>query len=253
MLIRTAEPFFFPGNSTGCLLIHGLTGSPKEMRPLGEFLSEKGYTVLGIRLSGHATKIEDLRRARWQDWSASVLDGWHLLESMTKDIFLMGLSMGGVLALYHASILPVRGVVALSTPYKVDGDIRLKLLPILSHFIPYASKGESDWRDPKAAIDHFSYQKWPANGINELILLLKEMRESLSKVSAPTLLMQSKLEKVIVPENMEQIYQALGTAEPNKKKVLLEDSGHVITRDKEKDIVFNTVHDFLKQVMGSKP
>ena len=53
MIIKTAEPFYFPGNSTGCLLIHGFTGTPKEMRPLGDFLADKGYSVLGIRLSGH--------------------------------------------------------------------------------------------------------------------------------------------------------------------------------------------------------
>jgi carboxylesterase len=251
MLIQTAEPFFFPGNSTGCLLIHGLTGSPKEMRPLGEFLSEEGYTVLGIRLFGHATKIEDMRRAQWQDWSASVLDGWHLLQTLTEDIFLIGLSMGGVLALYHASFLPTRGVVALSTPYQIRGDFRVKLLPILSHIMPYFSKGESDWQDPLAAMDHFSYPMWPTNGVRELLLLLKEMNESLPKVTAPALIMQSKLEKLIIPENMDQIYQALGTTESHKKKVLLEDSGHVITRDKEKLAVFNNVHDFIKQVMDS--
>jgi carboxylesterase len=50
MLIKTTEPFFFPGNDTGCLLIHGFTGAPTEMRPLGEFLAGKGYTVLGVRL-----------------------------------------------------------------------------------------------------------------------------------------------------------------------------------------------------------
>ena len=50
MIIKNAEPFYFPGNSTGCLLIHGFTGAPMEMRPLGDFLAEKGYSVLGIRL-----------------------------------------------------------------------------------------------------------------------------------------------------------------------------------------------------------
>jgi len=49
-----AEPFFLSGSRCGCLLVHGFTGTPKEMRWMGENLHSQGYTVLGIRLSGHA-------------------------------------------------------------------------------------------------------------------------------------------------------------------------------------------------------
>ena len=51
LIIKNAEPFFFPGNTTGCLLIHGFSSSPREMQPLGDFLAGKEYTVLGIRLA----------------------------------------------------------------------------------------------------------------------------------------------------------------------------------------------------------
>ncbi|HLA87386.1 MAG TPA: hypothetical protein VJL10_05165, partial [Anaerolineales bacterium] len=71
-LIPTTEPFFFSGGRTGCLLIHGFTGTPKEMRWMGEYLNQQGLTCLGIRLAGHATHPEDMRRSRWTDWAASV-------------------------------------------------------------------------------------------------------------------------------------------------------------------------------------
>ena len=96
MIVKNAEPFYFSGNSTGCLLIHGFTGAPTEMQPLGEFLANQGYTVLGPRLAGHGTQIEDMNRMNWGDWSNSVLDAWHLLKPLTTEIFLIGLSMGGV-------------------------------------------------------------------------------------------------------------------------------------------------------------
>ena len=79
-IIPGAEPFFFPGGSTGCLLVHGFTGTPKEMRAMGEYLHQRGFSVLGVRLTGHATRPEDLQRARWQDWLLSVEDGWQLLK-----------------------------------------------------------------------------------------------------------------------------------------------------------------------------
>jgi carboxylesterase len=50
-IIPSAEPFYFPGGKTGCLLVHGFTGSPKEMRWMGEYLAGQGYTVLGVRLA----------------------------------------------------------------------------------------------------------------------------------------------------------------------------------------------------------
>jgi carboxylesterase len=78
MIIPTAEPFFFQGNKIGCLLIHGFTGAPKEMRWLGEYLANQGYTVLGVRLAGHATRPEDMRRMNWEDWAVSVEDGYYL-------------------------------------------------------------------------------------------------------------------------------------------------------------------------------
>ena len=69
-IIPTAEPFFFPGDRTGCLLVHGFTGTPKEMRWLGEYLADLGFSALGVRLVGHATQVEDLIRTCWRDWLA---------------------------------------------------------------------------------------------------------------------------------------------------------------------------------------
>jgi carboxylesterase len=55
-LLKDAEPFFFPGGPDGCLLIHGFTGTPFEMRGLGQYLAARNYTVFGPRLSHHGSK-----------------------------------------------------------------------------------------------------------------------------------------------------------------------------------------------------
>src|SRR5512138_3744096 len=119
-IISTAEPFLFLGKPSkpACLLIHGFTGTPKEMRWMGEFLNRHGYTCLGIRLTGHATDPEDMIRSNWTDWAASVEDGYSLLRSFTDNIFLLGLSMGGALSLLMSTRLDVMGVAVMSTPYK---------------------------------------------------------------------------------------------------------------------------------------
>src|SRR5512138_404096 len=96
-LIPTAEPFLLLGEAPkpACLLIHGFTGTPKEMRWLGEFLNSHGYTCLGIRLTGHATDPQDMIRSNWTDWTACVEDGYQLLRCLSERIILVGLSMGG--------------------------------------------------------------------------------------------------------------------------------------------------------------
>src|SRR5262245_26388061 len=111
-IIPTAEPFLFLGDASkpACLLVHGFTGVPKEMRLLGEYLNQHGHTCLGVRLTGHATVPEDMIRSRYTDWMASVEDGYHLLRGVTQRIFLVGLSMGGALSLLMASRLDVKGV-----------------------------------------------------------------------------------------------------------------------------------------------
>ena len=91
-LIPTAEPFFFIGDSSkpACLLIHGFTGTPKEMRWMGEYLNQQGYTCLAVRLAGHATNPEDMIRSRYTDWIASVEDSYHLCEAQQIKFFSLG-------------------------------------------------------------------------------------------------------------------------------------------------------------------
>ena len=249
MLVENTEPFYFPGNDTGCLLIHGFTGAPTEMRPLGEYLAGRGYSVLGVRLAGHGTKIEDMDRMHWSDWSASVLDGWHLLRSTTKRIFLIGLSMGGALAFYHASFLPAAGVIGLSTPYQIDPDYRQKFLPYLAWLFPRIGKGEPDWQDPKADGGHFSYKYYPTKGVLQLGSLLEELRSVLPMVTIPALMIHGEKDLGVLPENLDMIYRALGTPETSKKKILLENSGHVITRDLDKEKAFDFVQSFITETL----
>ena len=147
-IIPSAEPFFFPGGQTGCLLIHGFTGTPKEMWKMGQYLNQQGYSVLGVRLAGHASQPGDLRRVQWQDWLLSVEDGWYILRGIADQIFVCGLSMGGILSLVFASRFPVAGVVAMSTPYELPPDPRLRFIRYLHYLQPKVSKHKNQMEKP---------------------------------------------------------------------------------------------------------
>ena len=77
-------PILLRGGNNGCLLIHGLTGTPGEMRYLGERLHAAGFTVNGILLAGHRTTVEDLKTKKWQDWYRSVKEGYEELRDSSK-------------------------------------------------------------------------------------------------------------------------------------------------------------------------
>jgi carboxylesterase len=243
--IPSAEPFFFPRGPTACLLIHGFTGAPKEMRWMGEYLANQGYTVLGIRLAGHATQPADLIRTRWQDWLTSVEDGYNLLRSDYTRLFVCGLSMGGILSLLFAARFPVNGVIAMSTPYDLN-DWRQRYLKLIHWFIPRVAKGPPDWRNPEAARDHVDYPAYPTRAILEVRYLLAEMRRALPQVNVPVLLVHSRQDSGVLPENMQQIYNHLGTSD--KQMLWVENSGHVITREPERQLVFEAAHSFIQRV-----
>lgn len=251
LLIPTAEPFFFPGGSTGVLLVHGFTGTPKEMRWMGEYLAGQGHTVLGVRLAGHATRPADMVRMRWQDWLASVEDGWHLLNGVVQRIFLAGLSMGGALALLFASRYPVAGVVAMSTPYALPDDPRLRFIKVLRWVTPRVPKGPSDWRNLEAARDHVDYPAYPARAIAELRDLLAAMRAALPEVRTPVLLVHSRDDAGIDPRNMQLIYDHLGSRD--KEMFFVQDCGHVVTREPERDRIFQETERFIRRVQAANP
>lgn len=246
LTMHTAEPFFIPGGKTGCLLLHGYTGTPKEMRMLAENLSTAGYTVLAPRLSAHAVMPEDLHRARWWDWMASVEDGLNLLKGCTDRQVVMGLSMGGALALLAAARFSPSAVVSFSTPWRLGPDPRLRYLPLLSLVYPDVHKGKPDWHNPEAANDHKEYPYYPTRSLIELDHLLKTMWAELVHVTAPVLFVQSRNDHVISPESMDQLFESVSSQ--IKQKVWVEDSGHVVIREPEREKVFTETRQFLSSL-----
>lgn len=250
-IIATAEPFLFPGSRTGCLLMHGFTGTPKEMRWMGEDLAGRGLSVLGIRLAGHATHPQDMLRCRWTDWVASVEDGYHVLCGLADHIYLMGLSMGGMLALLMATRLPVRGVVAISTPWLISRDWRLPYIHLVSWVWRYRRKSPgppgSGWHDAEAWKDHISYPHNPLRSVAELNALSAEMRRALPDVRVPVLLVHSQDDDYVLPENLDRIYEGL-THAPEKTRLLVSNSGHVVTREPARQQVFDAAADFVLRV-----
>jgi len=247
LTMPTAEPFFIPGGNTGCLLVHGFTGTPKEMRMLGDALAQEGYSVLAPRLFGHATIPQDMSRARFNDWIACVEDGLNLLKGCTDRQVVMGLSMGGVLALIAAARFDCCAAVTFSAPCALPHDPRAWLLPLIGRLNLRINKNEPDWRNPAAALDHKDYPFYPSRAIIELDRLIKVMQHELGNIHVPVMLVQSRTDEGIPSESLETLYNLLPAID--KTRLWVDNSGHVIIREPEREKIFSSVGEFLKRVI----
>src|SRR5262245_30217197 len=100
---RDAFEFAGDGSGRGALVVHGFTGSPFEMRWLGERLADRGLHVVGPALAGHARGLpEELDRTTWRDWYGSAEVAFDHLRARCDRVAVVGLSMGGLLALHLA-------------------------------------------------------------------------------------------------------------------------------------------------------
>ena len=241
------------------MLLHGWTSYPQEMRDLGNYLSQDGHTVLGVRLPGHATHASDLNRLRWQDWMASAEDGHSLLASSCDQIVTMGQSLGGALALLLAAQRPVAGVVAMSTPYQVPSHSQLRFLrvlryslPILSWMLPYVPKPRiNDYKDQRAYEAHLSYPVFPVRSVLEVDGLLGLLRVCLPDLRAPVLLMHALEDRGVPPSNAESIFSLLGSRE--KELVWVKGSGHVMTAEPARHWVYKNAGAFVDRVSEVVP
>ena len=223
------DSFFWQAGPTGVLLVHGYTATTAEVRLLGRYLHERGYTVAGPLLPGHRTTPEDMNRCRWQDWMGAVEQAYRQIAGRCERVFIGGESMGAVLALYAASEHPEAVGLLLYAPALLVRPSRMLLVRLLAPFVPYVKK---PIRPPTAADDR--WQGYPVNPLRaaaQLNRLQREARRRLPRIHQPILVVQGRLDQTIDPRSGEVILRE--TASTDKELRWLEHSPHCIILDQE--------------------
>lgn len=242
IMTRSPNPFFYLGDETGILLIHGFTGSPSELRPMGHFLREQGYTVYAPLLAGHGTSPEELAETTWQDWWNSVKAGYERLQTVeVKKIYVVGHSMGGLLAFYVASKLAVDGVISLCTPIWVR-DWRANFVRWINFFIPYHQR--SSKKEDHIESQLVPYDRTPLKSIEQLNQLIRIVKKEIPNIDVPTLVIQSRKDETVLPKSANFIYDHIATEQ--KKLTWYENSSHIITLDKERKRLFQEIDNFIR-------
>ena len=246
MVLEGAEPFYFPGGPTGVLLLHGLTGTPAEMRLLGESLAEAGFTVLAVRLPGHGTIPEDLERMTAGDWMAAAMDGYAVLASNAKiqRIAVIGHSMGALLALRLAAIRRMSYVISISAPFVIRKDRGLALLPPREQskgmFLP-----KKQPRLPGIPLRCMAgYAVMPLLSVHEMLSLIASAKEALPQVTAPLLVVQGDRDHTVAQESAEYILENVASKE--KRIVRLPRAGHRVLLGVERARAFSEALAFLR-------
>jgi len=240
------SPFFFAGGSVGCLLIHGFTSAPPDVRDMGEYLAGRGLTVLGVRLPGHGTTPADLVRTTWRDWVGEAERGLIELQGRCERVFAGGLSMGGLLTLYLGERHRVAGLIPMATA--IDYANRaFRLAPIVKHFIREKRKRppeQGDWADPQAIYRHWSYNIYPLASVHELLKLRNQVRAGLQRITAPILIMQGMRDASVPPASAPWLYDHVGSTD--KELALFHNSGHCLTIDAEREAVWQRAFEFIQ-------
>jgi carboxylesterase len=247
MIIRGAEPFYFPGNTRGVLLVHGFSGSPGEVRELGEKLHiEENYTVKGILLPGHGTNPHDLEHITWQDWYKAVENGVLELMNVCSDITVVGMSMGALLTLLVGTNpeanLAINRIVTISAPvYLYDWRVHFLWLANRLNWALYKRKRKI------AAPERYNvaYNCMPLKGVKETWDLINYCKTVvLPRVKVPCLILQSKTEHTVRPISAEYIYKHIGSKE---KRIVWFHCKHVMTLYEQRAKVYAEIKKFIKE------
>ncbi|CAB5039848.1 MAG: alpha/beta fold hydrolase [Actinobacteria bacterium] len=244
-LIPGAEPFSHAGGPVGALVLHGFTGSPKSMRAWAEHLAAAGLTVELPRLPGHGTSWHDMAVTRWDDWYAEADRSLSSLRERCDSVFVMGLSMGASLTLRLAEKRPddIAGLVLVNPAIHTERKDR-HLLPVLRHLVKGFPGIVNDIKMPGQ--DEGGYTRLPLHSAHSLQRAWEAIRADISAVTAPVLLLHSRIDHVAEPSNSAWILANL-TAE-DVSEVWLENSYHVATMDYDAPLIFEQSVEFVHRL-----
>ena len=245
MIRKGAETFLLKGGANGILLIHGFTGSPAELFLLGKFLNQKNFSVLGIRLAGHGTNEKDLIKTSQENWFNTVLDGWEILNGFCEKIFVVGHSMGALLALKLSTCRKVEKIVTIAAPIFVDESLGAENLP------PREFCGNNYVLRPCRRLKNVPpaanqiYRRMPLISVHELFNLISDAKKFLQKIQTPLMIFHAKDDHTAQPKSSDFIFQNVNSKIVRQK--FFETGGHLLPLTENREILFAEIENFISE------
>ena len=251
------KSFRLAGGQTGFLLIHGLGGTPIEMRYIAQGLARAGHTVHVPQLAGHCGSVDDLTNTGWIDWYDTVEEEHRLLREKCDKVIAGGLSMGAILALHHAAQHPqdVSALALYAPSLWLDGwgvpwytrFFSLITQKWLADYIPFAERHPWGIKDPRiralveqAITSGDSSQAGiaalPGSLMLELRWLVKQVQREIGRVRQPALIVHPRNDDRASLRNLNYLQSNLAGL---THTLVLDDSYHVVTLDRQRQLVLD--------------
>lgn len=227
--------------SRGCLLIHGFTGSPKEVEILAKHIEKKGVQVSTPTLAGHGEDLDRkrMKKVSWKEWLKTAEDAMIEMIDTYDEVYLIGFSMGGVIAAHLATKYPIKKLVLLSAsvfyinPKTFIRDLREK---------PFTKDQVSRYL--------YKIKGTPLKATINFRKLVKELSPSIGSIDVPILIIQGEKDDLVDPKSADYIYRNVKSKE--KYIHLLPKSKHMVCWDCERETVVDLVDTFLFSKEGKK-
>jgi carboxylesterase len=252
-IMAGAEPFLHRRGPVGCLLLHGFTGSCQELRELGDYLAERQITVLCPLLPGHGTNPLDMNKIGREQWYRSSDDAYAELAAECKEVFICGLSMGGLLTWRLGSKVETKGLISMASLIVVTSSWRKRatvwlLSFIVGIFVPCITKKQiGNIRDTEEQKKRVAYLHISLKSLRELLRVGMEAWDWMRNLRQDKILMIASADdpNPKAAERASQLY--LAVLPKTARLIWLYDSGHLITNDRERHEVFGEVFKFICQ------
>jgi len=239
--VTRAEAFDLVGDGgVGVVLVHGFTGTPYEVRYLGEQLWRAGWSAYAPLLPGHGTTIGELERTTWHDWLAAVGEAIERLQKRHRHVALVGQSLGGLLALVSASRRrDICAVVSLAAPLWLRGlakwaaRLPLRTLPKI---------GGSDARDPRVRAENPGYRAIPMRALRQVLDVMRVADAALPAITQPVLVVHAQNDHTAPVACAQRIAERARA----RRVRILPRSYHLIAADVERDVVAAEVLAFIR-------
>jgi len=233
--------------SHGVLLLHGFGDTPQTLALLARRLHKAGYGVLVPLLPGHGRTMNAFTRSRANEWIDAARSSFFEMRDRSAGVSVVGLSMGGAIAVLLAAEARDISALVLLAPYL--GMPRVLRLAAATHWAWGRLAGELNGRSPRSIHDPIEREKNLAYGavtgraLFELSRVMTRARKALPQVTAPTLIVQSREDPRVSPDIAEYALEKLGAKE--KRLVWTEGAGHIITVDYGRERVFSEAEKWL--------
>lgn len=226
----------------GCLCIHGFTGTPYEVEPLVEYLKERTDWILNVPiLPGHGETLS-LKGVRYNQWIEHAEAELEKLLLKCDEVYMIGFSMGGLIASFLAVKYPVDKLVLLSAaafymnPKQLGADVKNF---IIDYFRQSLDNNELFQRYKR------KIKETPFTATIQFRKLVFMIRPLLHQVNVPTFIAQGECDGIVPPKSAEYLYRTIGARQ--KKLTFVKNSKHHICHCEENEALFSQVLDFLEK------